>query len=40
MAMARRKPDIVGGVCAILATIILAATAVILYMNWDAIRFA
>lgn len=38
--MMTRKPDILGGVCAILATVILAATAVILYLNWDAIRFA
>jgi hypothetical protein len=40
LAMMTRKPDILGGVCAILATVILAATAVILYLNWDAIRFA
>jgi len=38
--MVSRKPDIFGAVCAILATVILVATAVILYMNWDAIRFA
>jgi hypothetical protein len=40
MAMVSRKPDIFGAVCAILATVLLVATAVILYMNWDAIRFA
>jgi hypothetical protein len=40
MAKAARKPDTFGAVCAILATVILVATAVILYMNWDAIRFA
>lgn len=40
MAMVTSKPDIFGAVCAILATVILVATAVILYMNWDAIRFA
>jgi len=38
--MVSRKTDIFGAVCAILATVILVATAVILYMNWDAIRFA
>ncbi len=38
--MVSRKPDTFGAVCAILATVIMAATAVILYMNWDAIRFA
>jgi len=40
MALATRKPDVFGAVCAILATVIMVATAVILYMNWDAIRFA
>jgi hypothetical protein len=40
MAMVTSKPDIIGSVCAILATVILAATAVILYMNWDFIRSA
>ena len=40
MALVTRKPDIFGAVCAILATVIMAVTAVILYMNWDAIRFA
>ena len=40
MAMVTRKPVIFGAVCAILATVIMAATAVILYMNWDFIRSA
>ncbi len=40
MAIVTSKPDIIGAVCAILATVVLVATAVILYMNWDAIRFA
>jgi len=40
MVLAVHKPDIFGAVCAIIATVVLAATAVILYMNWDAIRFA
>jgi hypothetical protein len=40
MALVTRKPDIIGAVCAILATVIMAATAVILYMNWDFIRSA
>jgi hypothetical protein len=40
MAMVSRKPDVFGAVCAILATVLLVATAVILYMNWDFIRSA
>jgi hypothetical protein len=40
MAMTTRKPDIFGAICAIVATVVLAATAVILYLNWEAIRFA
>jgi hypothetical protein len=35
VAVAKRKPDIIGGVCAILATIILAVTVAFLYMTWD-----
>jgi hypothetical protein len=38
--VAARKPDMIGGICAILATLILAATVAILYLTWDAIRFA
>ena len=40
VAVAKRKPDMIGGICAILATIILAATVAVLYLTWDAIRFA
>jgi len=32
---ARSKPDIVGAVFAIIATLLLLATAVVAYMNWD-----
>ncbi len=30
----------IGGICAILATLILVATVAFLYLTWDAIRFA
>ncbi|MEI6647806.1 MAG: hypothetical protein WCP12_17350 [bacterium] len=40
IALVARKPDILGAVCAILATGVMFATVVILYMNWDAIRLA
>jgi len=38
LAGARSKPDIVGGVFAIIATVLLLATTVLLYMNWDVIK--
>jgi len=40
LAVAKRKPDIIGGVCAILATLALIGTVLFLYLTWDAIRFA
>jgi len=40
LAAARERPDVVGAVFAIIATLLLLATAAMLYMNWDAIRFA
>jgi len=40
VAVATSKPDMIGGICAILATLILVATVAFLYLTWDAIRFA
>ena len=40
VAVAKRKPDIIGGVCAILAFFILTVTIAVLYMTWNDIRFA
>ena len=40
LAAARGKPDIVGGVFAIIATLLLLATAIVIYLDWDVIRFA
>jgi len=40
IAAMRSKPDIVGGVFAIIATILMLLTAVVVYMNWDTIRLA
>jgi hypothetical protein len=40
IALVAQKPDILGAVCAILATVVMVATVVVLYMNWDAIRLA
>jgi len=34
LAAMRSKPDVVGGVFAIIATVLLLATAVVVYMNW------
>ena len=34
IAAARSRPDIIGGVFAIVATILLLATTVVVYMNW------
>jgi len=31
----KRKPDIIGGICAILAFLILAVTTALLYLTWD-----
>jgi hypothetical protein len=36
----RGKPDILGLALAVFATVLLLVTAVVVYMNWDAIRFA
>jgi hypothetical protein len=40
VAVVTRKSDMIGGICAILATFILIATVAFLYLTWDAIRFA
>ena len=32
--------DMIGGVCAIVATVLLAIVTALLYMNWDAIKSA
>jgi len=37
LASARCKPDILGGVFAIVALLLLLTTVAVLYMNWDAI---
>jgi len=34
------KGDMVGGVCAIIATLLLAIITGLLYVNWDAIKSA
>jgi len=34
IAAMRSKPDIVGGIFAIVATVLLLLTAVVVYMNW------
>ena len=33
-------PPVLGGICAILATVLLAVIAFMLYMNWDLIKSA
>jgi hypothetical protein len=40
VAVAKRKPDMIGGICAILAFFILAVTIALLYLTWNEIRFA
>jgi len=40
LAVVARKPDMIGSICAILATFVLIATVAFLYLTWDAIRFA
>jgi len=40
LAAARGKPDIVGGIFAIIATLLLLAVTIVVYMNWDQIRLA
>ncbi|MCL2104091.1 MAG: hypothetical protein FWH21_03420 [Kiritimatiellaeota bacterium] len=37
IAVMRSKPDIVGGVFAIVATILMLMTAIVTYLNWDAL---
>jgi hypothetical protein len=32
------KTDVIGAVCAIVATVLMLVTAVVLYMNWDVIK--
>jgi hypothetical protein len=39
-AQAKSSSDTVGGVCAIIATVMMIAVAALLYMNWDAIKSA
>ena len=40
IAASRSKPDVVGAIFAIIATVLLLVTTIVVYMNWDAIRFA
>jgi hypothetical protein len=40
VAVVTRKSDMIGGICAILATLIMVATVAILYLTWNDIRFA
>ena len=40
VAASRGRPDIVGGIFAIIATVLLLLTTVLVYMNWDAIKSA
>ena len=35
-----QSSDVVGGICAIFATVFMLAIAVMLYFNWDAIKAA
>lgn len=39
-AQGKSSSDVVGGVCAILATVALAVITALLYFNWDAIKSA
>jgi hypothetical protein len=32
--------DMIGGICAILATVLMLAITALLYLNWDAIKSA
>jgi len=40
IAASRGKPDIVGGIFAIIATLLLLATAIVIYINWNDIKLA
>ena len=40
IATARSKPDIIGGVFAIIATVLLLLVTVVVYMNWAEIKGA
>ena len=40
VAASQGRPDIVGGLFAIIATVLLLLTTVLVYMNWDAIKAA
>lgn len=37
-ASAASKTDLVGGICAVVATVLLLLVTVLLYMNWEAIK--
>jgi hypothetical protein len=39
-AQSTGKSDVIGGVCAIVAFVLMAAVTAVLYMNWDAIKSA
>ena len=39
-AQGKSSGDLVGGVCAILATVLLVAITALLFFNWDAIKSA
>jgi hypothetical protein len=39
-AQAKAPSDMIGGVCAILAFVLMAAVTAVLYFNWDMIKSA
>ncbi len=39
-AQSRGSSDMIGGICAIVATVMLAIITALLYMNWEAIKSA
>ncbi len=39
-AQSSGSSDMIGGVCAIVATVMLVVITALLYMNWDAIKSA
>jgi len=39
-AQGRGTSDVIGGICAIIATVLLLVVTALLYFNWDAIKSA
>ena len=39
-AQSKGSSDMIGGICAILATVVLVIITALLYVNWDAIKSA